>query len=51
MSFAAHWLAVEGVQPLIPQNPAPAPERPAEATAAAAAPTAAGPATPSQSQL
>jgi transcription initiation factor TFIID subunit 6 len=23
MSFRAHWLAVEGVQPLIPENPLP----------------------------
>ena len=25
MTFTAHWLAVEGVQPLIPQNPPPTP--------------------------
>lgn len=25
MTFTAHWLAIEGVQPLIPQNPPPTP--------------------------
>ena len=39
-TFSMHWLAIDGVQPLIPQNPAPA-----EASQTAAGATAAGPAT------